>query len=66
MVYKTRNIRETIRFIKNFIKKLEKQGTTFLKKESLETQFEKSCIQKRKKNNMTPNICFLSQLSQRK
>ena len=64
MIYKTKNIKETIRFIKNFTKKLEKQGISFLNKQCLETQFEKSCIKKKKKNNMTPEICFLSQLSQ--
>jgi len=60
-VYKSENINETIRFIKNLVKKIKKQGLSFLEK--------KNCVYAqtlkiRKKDNLTPEICFLYQLSQ--
>ena len=66
-VYKTSNIQETIKFIENFITKLQKQGITFLKtktKEQTEDDFKNSLIKRNKKQNLTPSLCFLGQLCQ--
>ena len=66
-IYKTIDIHETIKFIENFITKLQKQGTSFLKKKTnKETidEFNNSLIKRNKKQNLTPTLCFLGQLCQ--
>ena len=61
-VYKSIDIQETLRFIKKFIKKLKKQGISFLTKK--EISYTQAVIKSKKKENMTPKICYLQQLSQ--
>lgn len=66
-VYKTFNIEETIQFIENISLKIEKQGVSFLNNKSsndLTTEFQNSLIHKKKKGNVTPELCFLGQLCQ--
>ena len=61
-IYKSIDIQETIRFIKKFIKKLKKQGTSFLNQKNI--SYTQTLIKSKKKQNMTPEICYLQQLSQ--
>lgn len=66
-VYKTLNIQETIQFIENMIIKLQKQGISFTLTKSnqdLKNEFQHSMIQKKKKHNITPELCFIGQLCQ--
>ena len=65
--YKTIDINETIKFLKNIINKIKKQGLTFLKKKDnimIKDEFNNSMIKRTKKNNLTPSLCFLGQLCQ--
>lgn len=65
-VHKTASLVETSEFIKKLFEKLNKESDKFFKTEQ-KTQMtdEKyaSVLHKKKKNNMTPNVWFISQLS---
>ncbi len=66
-IYKTSTIKETIQFIENFITKLQKQNTSFLKAKTTQENmddYNNSVIKRNKKKNLTPEVCFLGQLCQ--
>jgi len=60
-IYKSQSIHETIRFIKKMAKKFKKQGTDFLQHQTLSYG---ETLKTKKKDNLTPPICFRYQLSQ--
>jgi ERCC4-type nuclease len=63
-VYKTANIDETIRFVKNFICKIKKQGTEFINSQYSMMDYHKSNMKLGKKKNIDRPTCFLYQLCQ--
>jgi len=63
-VYKTTHINETVNFIKRLHQKLNNDLDIFFKQKSSINETEYSCtLKKKKKENITPNVWFINQLS---
>jgi ERCC4-type nuclease len=65
-VYKTISIRETVNFIKRLYEKLIKDGESYFKNEENQSITDSqycSTLKKKKKENMTPRVWFIAQLS---
>jgi len=64
-VYKTSSITETVEFLTKILSKLEKDGPDYFKyvSEMSDTKYS-STLSKKKKENMTPNVWFITLLSQ--
>lgn len=64
-LYQTKHIKETIEWIEKIYDKLINNPDKFIQSDKSNSQFKYSeCIQLKKKENITPEICFISQLSQ--
>ena len=64
-VYKTINMNETLRFLKNFIWKMQTQGTDFMKQYTIDDYHEANMKMKlSKKKGIDKHTCFMYQLCQ--
>jgi len=64
-IYKTNGIGETLRFLKNFVWKMQKQGTSFMKNYTIEDYHDSNMKMKiSKKKDLDKTTCFLYQLCQ--
>ena len=64
-VYKTSGINETLRFLKNFVFKMQTQGKTFMKEYTIEDYHNSNMKMKlSKKKELDKPTCFMYQLCQ--
>lgn len=64
-IYQTNNLAETLEFILRIYKRLkDKPDNLIVKSEKDMKQEYSKCIKLKKKDNLTPEICYISQLSQ--